>query len=560
MQNTVLSALLTFSDRVLYASYAEVPRLGGLSALEDQSTAGVLMWVPGSLVYLVPLFAISVRLLSGATSRPEVKGQHPGHLTNRSIKPARCLTRFDLMRTPLVGSFLRWRHARLALQLPLGALSGIVIYDGLFGPQIAPMNLAGILPWIHWRGLVILGLVVAGNISCMACPFTLPRTTAHRWLPATYEWPRWLKSKWLAVFLLVMFLWSYEAFSLWDRPYATALIALGYFIAALVVDGLFRGASFCKYVCPIGQFNFVQTLISPLEIKVRDPDVCATCRTHECIRGSSQTPGCAMDLFQPRKSSNVDCTFCLDCIHACPHENVGILIERPGKVLWTDPARSGIGRLGARLDIVVLILVLVFGAFVNAAAMITPVVRAQEQFQSAWGFSRYLVTSLYYLITLLLVPVLAIVWTAVISQWWGRLGESWLGVAMRFSYALIPLGFGMWLSHYSFHFFGSYETIIPALQRFLLDLGYSSIGTPQRLLACCRPVANWLPRLQIIYLDLGLLLSLYTGHRIALDLCQAPSRALKAFVPWGVMIGLLFALGVWIVLQPMQMRGTLPGV
>ena len=49
------------------------------------------------------------------------------------------------------------------------------------------MNLAGVLPWIHWRGIVILGLLVAGNVSCMACPFTLPRTLARRWLPAGYR-------------------------------------------------------------------------------------------------------------------------------------------------------------------------------------------------------------------------------------------------------------------------------------------------------------------------------------------------------------------------------------
>ena len=78
---------------------------------------------------------------------------------------------------PVLGKFLRWRHARLALQLPLGALAGILIYDGLRGPQVASMNLAGVLPWIHWRGIVILGLSVAGNVSCMACPFTLPRIT-----------------------------------------------------------------------------------------------------------------------------------------------------------------------------------------------------------------------------------------------------------------------------------------------------------------------------------------------------------------------------------------------
>jgi hypothetical protein len=30
-------------------------------------------------------------------------------------------------------------------------------------------------------------------------------------------------------------------------------------------------------------------------------------------------------------------------------------------------------------------------------------------------------------------------------------------------------------------------------------------------------------------------------------------------LPWAVLIGLLFAAGVWIVFQPMQMRGMLGG-
>src|SRR4051812_5415133 len=61
VQNTILSALLTFSSQVLYPYYAQVPRLGGLSALDDQAAAGMIMWVPGSLAFLVPLFWIGTR-------------------------------------------------------------------------------------------------------------------------------------------------------------------------------------------------------------------------------------------------------------------------------------------------------------------------------------------------------------------------------------------------------------------------------------------------------------------------------------------------------------------
>jgi cytochrome c oxidase assembly factor CtaG/polyferredoxin len=572
VQNTLLSALLTFSDQPLYSYYVERPRLGNLSALEDQAAAGVLMWVPGSVAYLVPLFVIGVRLLFGAantSSRRRVPRQAPipdPRFTPRQfllpvIAQPRSLVEpayFDVLRVPLLGRFLRWRHARLSVQIPLLLLAGLIVVDGFRGPQLGAMNLAGVLPWIHWRGLVVLGMLVAGNVFCMACPFMLPRTLARRWLPQGRSWPHWLRNKWMAVLLLVGFLWAYEAFALWDSPWLTAWIVLNYFAAAFVIDGFFSGASFCKYVCPIGQFNFVQSLISPVEIQVRDSIVCASCATKDCIRGRDDSPGCELDLFQPRKSSNMDCTFCLDCIHACPHDNVGIIAVPPGKELWHDPIRSGIGRFGKRPDLAALVVVLAFGAFVNAAGMVAPVLEWRDQAASLFRQrSTLLVTSMSYIFGLVLLPALMVGGSAALSRTCGRSKASMLELAIRFSYALVPLGFSMWLAHYSYHFLASWGTVTPALQRFAGDLGFAILGEPAWARACCRPVADWLPRLEILSLDVGLLFSLYTGYRIALTQSERTSQALKLLAPWAALLVLLFAAGVWIVLQPMQMRGTL---
>jgi cytochrome c oxidase assembly factor CtaG len=585
VQNSVLSALLTYSTQVLYPHYASVPRLGGISALRDQSTAGVLMWVPGSLAFLLPLFCIGVRLLYGqerdlatkamrgrARSSSDPSGSQGGTATESgarsillpvigSVPAADVRTRtarFDLLRFPLVGRFLRWRHARVAMQLPMMALAGVLIFDGLRGPQVAPMNLAGVLPWIHWRGLLILSLLAAGNIFCMACPFVVPRTLARRWLPSSWNWPRRLQNKWLAVILLVLFLWAYEAFSLWGSPWWTAWLALGYFALAFVIDGFFRGAAFCKYVCPIGQFNFVQSLVSPLEVKVVDANVCTACRTRDCIRGRSGIPGCELQLFQPGKSGNMDCTFCLDCVHACPHENIGILARAPGADLWHDEPRSGVGRIGKRPDLAVLVVILVFGAFANAAGMVGPVVAWRDRLDLLLGQpSSLLTTSLFYIVALLMLPFLATRTAAALSRRWGRLDASWVETATRYSYALVPLGFGMWLSHYTFHLVTSYDTVVPTTVRFVCDLGSNALGPPHWVAGCCRPALDGLLHLEILLLDLGMLLSLYTGYRIALAQSSRWSQALRAFAPWAMLITLLFAAGIWIIFQPMQMRGTL---
>src|SRR5262249_2702303 len=158
----------------------------------DQAATGVLMWVPGSIAFLVPFFWVSVELLFDSEARRERKRiaarerRTAGPLPQLPIiypAPTTVRPAFDAFGLPLLGLFLRWRFSRPVMQLLMTALAVVIIFDGLTGPQLSPMNLAGVVPWIHWRGLLILSLLVVGNVFCMACPFTLPRTFAARWLP-----------------------------------------------------------------------------------------------------------------------------------------------------------------------------------------------------------------------------------------------------------------------------------------------------------------------------------------------------------------------------------------
>src|SRR5215831_878668 len=69
--NSAVSAFLVFSERIYYPSYALMPRLGGITAQNDQAAAGMIMWVIGGFAYLIPAAAITVRLLSPLTPRAE---------------------------------------------------------------------------------------------------------------------------------------------------------------------------------------------------------------------------------------------------------------------------------------------------------------------------------------------------------------------------------------------------------------------------------------------------------------------------------------------------------
>lgn len=559
MPATVLCAFFSFADRVIYPRYDAVPRVGGISALTDQAVAGAMMWVIGMIVYLVPLVLIGAALLF-----PRREPIVPGEVVHGSFKPRGKRLPLpsppfavDLLRMPLVGHVLRWSYTRRVLQVAFLLVAAIIIIDGFRGPQTAPLNLAGVLPWTHWRGFVVLSLLLAGNVSCMACPFTLPRAVGRRFVNPCWEWPRWLESKWLACGLLALFFWAYEAFDLWLSPWWTAWIVVGYFVAAFAVDMLFRGAAFCKYVCPVGQFQFVQSLVSPWQVRIRDPGICASCRTKECMRGSRHTRGCEMQLIVPRKNDNLDCTFCLDCVQACPAENVGVLAIAPLNDAESNAPRFG-NAISRRTDMAALVLLLVFAAFANAAGMIAPTVNVERQFEASLGVSPFTAENLYLLLSLVIVPAVLLLSISGLAYLAGNGQETLLQMIRRFTPALVPLGAAMWFVHYGFHLVVGAAAAVPAMMRFAKDWGWQISASSRLVRSCCAAEPpGWLLHAEILCLDLGLLASLYAAYRIATADAHASRPSLRQFWPWSALIVILFALGVWIVFQPMEMRGTL---
>ena len=468
----------------------------------------------------------------------------------------------DLMDLPGLGSFLRWRHARSALQAPLLLLATLMVWDGLLGPQLAPKNLATVFTWVHYRGLVILALLVGGNLFCMACPFMLVRNLARRWVHPQWMWPRRLRGKWLAAGLFVLLLFLYEFLDLWASPWLTAWLILAYFASALLVDSLFRGATFCKYLCPLGQFNFVSSLISPLEVKVRTPEVCSRCSTKDCIQSGDRPAGpnvhgCELWLFQPRKFGNMDCTFCLDCAHACPYDNVGISARLPASELWLDPWRAGIGRFSRRPDLAALVAVFAFGALLNAFAMVTPVYALQDWLAGFLGTqSEALVLAIIFVVGLGVAPVTLLGLAGWVSR---QTSSSGRGLPLRrwttrYTFALVPLGFGVWLAHYAFHFLTGFWTFVPVLQSFVADvLGTALLGAPRWDLGSLVPM-GWLYPLELGFLALGWFGSLLVVFRLAA--ADEPRRPWGVFVPWGVLLSLLLLAAIWLMGQPMEMRGT----
>ena len=574
IQNTVFSAAFTFWTTPIYDLYDGGPELFGFTPLADQSAAGALMWVIGSAVFLIPVGWILVKQLtpqlhkrpahqalavavspSGTLHLP-IHGGGSGSIGAATPRHGARIRPGDLLRTPVLGAMFRSRIARRCVQSVLLIVAVLIVIDGLLGPRTSPMNLAGVLPWTHWRGFVVLALLLAGNLFCWTCPFMLPRELGKRLRLDSLPWPRALRNKWLAAVLLLVFLWSYEVLSLWDSPWWTAWIIVGYFVAAFTIDCFFKGASFCKWVCPIGQFHFVESMVSPREVSVRHTDVCKTCTTHDCINGGPGGRGCETGLYLPAKRGGLDCTWCMDCVRACPHDNVGVLPRKLGADLMHAGWRGGVGRALDRPDIIALVALLLFGAFANAMGMTGPVLALEDAIAADWSLTT---TVLPATIMVLGVTVLApLVLLPLLGGLGARLGGHALPLrsgAGRLAMALLPLGFAMWLVHMLFHLFTSIGTLIPVSQRALNDIGVAA-GSPNWLLSCCLSVPDWVVPMELLLLDGGLIVSLIMLHAQAKHVARHGRRWMVLALWTPLALG-LYCLGVWIMLQPMQMRGTL---
>ena len=580
--NTGVSLFLVFYGKVVYPTYAQVPRIFGISPLIDQTAAGAEMWVMGSMAFWIPLMVITMQLLSpGRRSRMAFAYQRT-HARVRRPAPRP----FDLLATPILGPMLRSRFGRAGLQSLTLLLIAALILDGIHGTPLSGLNLAGSVLWNILRPFNLLLFFIAGNLFCMACPFTLPRELARFFGLGKLRFPSWLRNKWPATILLVIFFWTYEHFALWNSPLYTAYVLIAYIVAVFVIDSVFRGANFCKYVCPIGQFNFFASLISPLDLGVKSQQVCSSCSSRDCIRGNETQRGCELQLYLPTKVGNMDCTMCMDCVKACPTDNIAITLQSPMRDLTRNPIRSSLRKFSNRFDVAVLVLLLSVGSIFNAGVMIAPVVDRLEALEAAHSFlatnlGTLLMAAAVFTALLALCMVIAKALQIFSNQ------SSPRTIFCRFAFAMVPLGLAMWAAHLTFHFVTATSTFLPSVQHAWHALtgaahhraasmqsmanmpgmnmqsmqsmtsmpAMDMISKPSQLMLIPGAKGINLFSLQIWMLDLGLLLTLYAGWRLVREMTTTVRNAAAMLTIWALSSTAFYAICLWIYTQPMEMRG-----
>jgi putative membrane protein len=75
LQTGALGALLTFASSLWYPAYATTTGPWGLSPLDDQQLGGLIMWIPGSIAYLIAALAVFGGWLRESEKRSIYRGR-----------------------------------------------------------------------------------------------------------------------------------------------------------------------------------------------------------------------------------------------------------------------------------------------------------------------------------------------------------------------------------------------------------------------------------------------------------------------------------------------------
>jgi len=439
--------------------------------------------------------------------------------------------RTDLLeRAPLLKRALKARAFQPTLMLLTLFVFTLAILTGIAGTPAGSRNFGIIFVWIVWWALLMIVLVpFFGRLWCTACPIPAPGEWLQRRAivgrspgkPRTrgWRWPRRLKNMWLqnlgflgmAVFSTIIL----------TRPSVSAWLLLSFLLVGVIVSTLYKDRVFCRYVCPVGGFIGLYSLLSPIELRVADPTVCASHKSKDCITGNEFGYGCPWMVYPGSLTRNVYCGLCFECLKTCPRNNIALNLRPFGSDLTVAKER--------RLDEAFKAFIMLGCALLYSAVLLGPwgwlKSWANMDTLTHWAlyalglvtFNLALLPGMFALVVLLIRRIT-------------RQQRPFRQMFVDYAYALIPLGLAAWIA-FSFGFVlvnGSYAlAVLSDPFGWGWDL-FGTAGTPWT------PVGTRLiPFLQVGVLTAGLLFALNTAYQIARQHNPLHRPAFVATLPVG---------------------------
>jgi len=442
------------------------------------------------------------------------------------------MAKIELTRSLFIKNSLKSRYPQLAVFIVMLVGYIFAILAGLIGTPVGSHNFSIVFVWIAWWAILILVAVpFFGRGWCAVCPIPLPGEWLQRGavLNPPDKRPKWLNLRvpkmfrniWLQnISFLLLALFSSV---LLTTPNITGIVLAAMLFAAIGLSTIFERRAFCRYLCPVGGFIGLYSQTSPIELRVKDKQVCVKCEGKPCYNGSQAGYGCPWDVFPGGLTKNTYCGLCMECIRTCPHDNIAINLR---------PFSADLARPSTRMDEAFKAFIMLGSAMIYAGVLLGPWGAFKDAAYNVGSSAWFAYAIIFLAIIFVILPgffTLGILQT-----------KSNLPLKQRFASlatALIPLGLMFWVA-FSLSFVLTNASYILAALSDPLGLGWDLLGTAS---------VAWQPMLttilgpaQTLALVGGLIWSARTAQKAATETKTHPTSViLYGFVVTLIMLWLL---------------------
>ncbi|MAE64779.1 MAG: hypothetical protein CMJ18_10975, partial [Phycisphaeraceae bacterium] len=313
---------------------------------------------------------------------------------------------------------------------------------------------------------------------------------------------------------------------------------------------LFDRKSFCRYGCLVGRVSGLYAMFAGIEVRARDADICRTCRTKECIRGSETAYGCPTFEYPGKMDANTYCIQCTECLQSCPHENMAVNLRPWGADLD--------GQAKPRSDEAYLALLMLAITSFHGLTMTPLWRRLTDLLESALAapamvsFSLAMAGLMIGPIAIYAILVGVTYRLAVRGRAVGLDRVSYRSFFIRYAYCLLPIALFYHLAHNLEHLLMEGPKALAMISD-PFGWGWNLLGTAGWSVP---PMVSldtlWI--LQVLLVGIGHVYSLWAAHRISQRTFVDAVSASRS--QWPMLLGMiLFSIfSLWLLKQPMEMR------
>ncbi|MGS2778325.1 4Fe-4S binding protein [Robertmurraya sp. GLU-23] len=441
-------------------------------------------------------------------------------------------TPFNLLSIPIIKKFIKSKWYPGIFQWMVLVVFSVIVFELVVGTVSPHGNFGTTMTWVLWWPLIPILFIATGRFWCAICPFGKVSDIVRKLVGSERPMPKFLRKYgiWLIDLFFIAITYSDHVWGIVESPRGSGYLLLLLVTMVVATSVFYERRTFCKTLCFLGGLAGNYSRSGALELR-GTPDICKTCKTQSCFKGSDKAEGCPMFQFPRTMDSSAECNICGNCVKNCPNDSIRLSLRVPTKELW--------GLKNPKLEHASLAAVIMGIVFVQNITMLEIWEDILSIISSFTGTTNYQVNFTIAFIFSMALPILLLLGAAKLATVLGMPNSVKKNFTL-FGYAFIPLDLAGHLGHNLFHII----TEGKAIWFNSLSLFGSKVTTGDLSLASTSTVQL----LQYLIIGIGFIGSTYTAYKMG------KKATFKSMLPYYALMLILGIINIYLFSLPMSHR------